>query len=95
MEYSPEVLIYLQKFRLYLDGDEHVKKYFLQGTDGEEFFKHLSEISEKNFKRIGQPELTIEQFEFLRKTISIFKFADEESSLIFEYKTNKINFHLK
>jgi hypothetical protein len=95
MDYSPEVLIYLQNFRRYLDNNEDVKKYFLQETDGEEFFKHLSEISEKNFKRMGQPELTIEQFEFLRKTILIFKTADEETSLIFEYETNKINFHLK
>jgi hypothetical protein len=99
MEYSPEVLIYLQKFKLYLEGNDDVKKYFLKQTNEEEFFKHFLEISEKNLKRIGQPELTIEQLEFLRITLNIFKKVDTENDidndLIYDYTTNKIKFHLK
>lgn len=95
MEYPPEVLIYLQKFKLYLDNNEDAKKYFLEDIDSEQFFNYFLVISEKNFKRKNEPELTIEQLEFIRKIMSIFKKIDTKMDLIFEYKTNKIKFHLK
>lgn len=64
-----EVLVYLQKVKNYLNTNEEAKTYFIGNSDAEEFYKHLAVISEKNFEKSGQPELTQEQFELLRKTI--------------------------
>jgi hypothetical protein len=95
MEYSPEVLIFLQKFKLYLENNIDVKKYFLGETDGENFFKYLLNIAQINFKKNGQPELSIEQFEFLRKINKPFEDIDVEDDFFFEYSTNKIKFNIK
>jgi hypothetical protein len=65
-----EVLVYLQKVKNYLNINNEAKNYFIGNSDAEEFYKHLAIISEKNFEKNGQPELTQEQFELLRKTIS-------------------------
>ena len=64
-----EVLVYLQKVKNYISTNEEAKTYFIGNSDSEEFYKHLAIISEKNFEENGQPELTQEQFELLRKTI--------------------------
>ena len=64
-----EVLVYLQKVKNYISTNEEAKTYFIGNSDAEEFYKHLAIISEKNFEENGQPELTQEQFELLRKTI--------------------------
>lgn len=64
-----EVLVYLQKVKSYISSNEEAKTYFIGNSDAEEFYKHLAIISEKNFEENGQPELTQEQFELLRKTI--------------------------
>jgi hypothetical protein len=53
-----EVLVYLQKVKNYLSTNEEAKTYFIGNSD-----------AEKNFEKNGQPELTQEQFELLRKTI--------------------------
>lgn len=64
-----EVLVYLQKVKNYISTNEEAKTYFIGNSDADEFYKHLAIISEKNFEENGQPELTQEQFELLRKTI--------------------------
>lgn len=66
---SPEVLIYVQKVKQYLENDEKARKYFLENIDEEMFYRHLIEISQKNFEKDGEPTLTQEQFELLRKTM--------------------------
>jgi hypothetical protein len=95
MEYSPEVLIFLQKFKLYLENNENVKKYFIGDTDSEEFYTYLLNVAQRNFEKNGYPELSIEQFEFLRKINEVFKNINDEDEFLFEYKTNKIKFHIK
>ncbi len=64
-----EILVYLQKVKNYLNSNDEAREYFIGNSDAEEFYKHLTIISEKNFVDNGQPELTKEQFELLRKTI--------------------------
>ena len=39
------------------------------------FFEHLADISEKNLEINGQPELTYEQLELLRRTAKVIKIA--------------------
>ncbi len=64
-----EILVYLQKVKNYLNSNDEAREYFIGNSDAEEFYKHLTIISAKNFVDNGQPELTKEQFELLRKTI--------------------------
>lgn len=67
---SPDVLIYIQKVRDYLNNDEGARQYFLDNTNEDLFFEHLTEISQKNFDKNGDPTLSRLQFEILRKTVS-------------------------
>lgn len=66
-----EVLIYLQKIKSYLNTNKEAREYFIGDSSIDEFYKHLSIISNKNFETNGQPELTKEQFELLRMTIKV------------------------
>jgi hypothetical protein len=70
MDLSPEVLIYIQSVKNFLNSDENTKNYFING-DETFFYHHLSEIAQKNFETNGEPRLTINQFELLRKTMYI------------------------
>lgn len=102
MNYSPEVLIYLQTFKNYLQNNQDAKNYFLSNLDEEEFYRHILEVSEKNFKKNGEPQLSLEQFEFLRVSLMIFKKVEEEEmkqmedeDLIFHYSSKNIKFYFK
>jgi len=66
---SSEVLIYVQNLKHYLIINEMAQKYFnIKGYE-EEFFNGLTEISQKNFEDHGEPNLSLDQFEELRKKI--------------------------
>ena len=65
----PEVLIYIQTVKNYFKTNIEAREYFLNGNDEELFFKHLSEISQKNFEKNGEVMLDKTQFELLRVTI--------------------------
>ena len=66
---SPEVLIYIQSVKNYFQKNDEAKEYFIANSDEEQFFKHLSEISQKNFDKNGEVMLDKTQFELLRVTI--------------------------
>ena len=66
---SPEVLIYVQSVKNYFQKNDEAKEYFIANSDEEQFFKHLSEISQKNFDKNGEVMLDKTQFELLRVTI--------------------------
>lgn len=66
---SPEVLIYIQNVKNYFKNDENARNYFLNEIDEDLFFQYLSEISQKNFEKEGQPLLSVDQFENLRKSL--------------------------
>lgn len=66
---SPEVLIYVQSVKNYFQKNGEAKKYFIANSDEEQFFKHLSEISQKNFDKNGEVMLDKTQFELLRVTV--------------------------
>jgi hypothetical protein len=69
MEISPDVLTYVQNVMTFMSKNEEAKKYFIDNSNEELFFKHLSEIAQKNYKSFGDPTLDKKQFELLRKTI--------------------------
>lgn len=69
MSFPPEVLIYLQTVKNFFKSNEEARNYFISDSDEEVFFKHLCEISQKNFEDNGEVMLNKEQFELLRRTI--------------------------
>ena len=79
MELSPEVLIYVQSVKNYFDTNKEAGEYFLNGTNEELFFKHLTEIAQKNFSKSGESMLNREQFELLRKTILALSVIEKKS----------------
>jgi len=68
--FSPEVLIYIQTVKNYFKTNKEANEYFLQDSNEELFYKHLGEISQKNFEKDGEVMLNKEQFELLRKTVA-------------------------
>ena len=77
---SPEVLIYIQSVRNYFKTNNEARDYFLNGNDEELFFKHLSEISQKNFDKNGEVMLDKNQFELLRTTTKVITIAVKEET---------------
>jgi len=85
-EISPEVLIYVQTVKKFLNNNKEARDYFLSNYDEEIFFKYLSEISQKNFEKEGEVMLTQIQFEILRKTISEINVVEKnDNRVILEY----------
>jgi len=71
MEKLPsEVLIYIQNVRKYFTTNEETKEYFQIDTHGDKFFDEVIEKSHKNFEESGAAELTLEQFEEVRRKFS-------------------------
>lgn len=64
---SPEVLIYVQNLKHYFTINAVAQKYFDIVGNEEAFFNHLGELSQKNFEEYGEPQLSLDQFEELRK----------------------------
>ena len=63
----PEVLIYIQKVKNFLKENEPSRKYFAVDRNEESFFDYVTELAERNFTENGEAQLSIEQFELLRK----------------------------
>jgi hypothetical protein len=97
MDYSPEVLIYLQTVKNYFLNNKEAKSYFLSNLNEDEFFQHIMDVAENNFKKKGEPQLNREQFEFLRVSLMIFKQVEEEEEMntIYEYTSKNLIFYLK
>ena len=68
-EMSSEVLIYVQNIKHYFTTNESAQKYFDIRDNEETFFNQIAEMSQKNFEKHGEPHLTLDQFEELRKKI--------------------------
>ena len=64
---SPEVLIYVQNLKHYFTINKVAQKYFDIIGNEETFFNHLGDMSQKNFEEHGEPQLSLDQFEELRK----------------------------
>jgi hypothetical protein len=79
MDLSPEVLIYVQSVKNYFATNKEAGEYFLSGTNEELFFKHLTEIAQKNFTKSGESMLNRDQFELLRKTILAINVIEKKS----------------
>ena len=98
MKFSPDILIYIQTVKNFLENNKGIRKYFLTNVDEDLFFENLGQIAEINLTKNGEPQLSKEQFEVLRLSLQIFKKVDEEIQMeesIYEYIPNNIKFYLK
>lgn len=75
---SPEILIYIDRIKNFFKSNADARDYFINGGNEEEFYTQLMLISEKNFKDNGQPEVSREQLETLRKLILIEKIVKKK-----------------
>lgn len=66
---SAEVLMYIQNVKNYFQTNKEAREYFLQHSDEELFFEHMTEIAQKNYDKNGDAILDREQFELLRVTV--------------------------
>jgi hypothetical protein len=82
-----EVLIYIQNLRAYLDSNDEIKKYFIINEDEDFFYNQVSQISQFNLSAIGEPLLSVEQFENIRTLIiRNFLIKLQEDALFVDYK---------
>ena len=98
MEFSPDILIYIQTVKKFLENNKGTKEYFLTNVDEELFYDNLGQIAQINLEKNGEPQLSKEQFEVLRISLQIFKQVDEEiktEDSIYDYIPNDIKFYLK
>lgn len=77
-EFSPEVLIYLQTVKNYLKTNIEAREYFIGDSNEELFYKHLCEISQKNYEKNGEVMLDKEQFELLRTTVKVVTISKKD-----------------
>lgn len=75
---SPEVLIYIQNVKTYFKNNDEARSYFLNNSDEDLFFEHLTNISIKNYENNGDASLDVQQFELLRKTVIALTIAKKE-----------------
>mgnify|MGYP000891859892 FL=1 len=78
MDFSAEVLMYVQKVKLYLATNVEAREYFLGKGSEDIFLKHLGEIAQKNFDKQQDATLNKEQFELLRRTILVLEIAESK-----------------
>ena len=67
---DPQLLIYINKLKKYLETNRDARQYFLGKIDEDLFFQYLTDIAEKNLNTNGNPTLTMKQFELLKKTLT-------------------------
>ena len=68
---DPEVLIYINKLKQYLDTNKEARDHFLKNLDEEGYFEKVTEIAVKNFIEKNDPTLTMEQFEYVKKIMKV------------------------
>jgi len=80
---SSEVLIYVQNLRIYFSTHTDAQKYFATTGNEELFFNEIEEMSQKNSDEHGEPQLTLEQFEEVRRKITKFAGKKDEITGVF------------
>lgn len=79
---SPEVLIYLQNVKNYFETNKEAREFFLDNSNEELFYKHMTEIAQKNFEKNGDATLDREQFELLRRTVKALNVVVDKKRFI-------------
>jgi hypothetical protein len=75
---GPEVLIYINKLKKYFETNNEARNYFIGHSDIDVFFDNVSEIAEKNFMEKGDPTLSMDQFEIVKKMLKIKEITERD-----------------
>jgi hypothetical protein len=82
---NPEILIYLQQIKMYINSNQVVKDYFIGEFKEDIFYERLKEVSLINYNNTDDPKLNREQFESIRMSIIVSsRQVVTESELFFE-----------
>lgn len=92
---SPEVLIYIQNVKNFLEKDQVTRDYFLSEIDENLFFQQLSEISQKNFEKDGEAMLTQSQFEDLRNSLLAMSITKKQYEKVIKEVNQNVIFDTK
>jgi len=76
---APDVLIYVQSIKKFFTDNISAQKYFVIEGNEEKFYNDITEISQKNYEEHGEPELSLEQFEEIRRSMID---TEEETKII-------------
>jgi hypothetical protein len=93
MKINSEILLYIQKVKLYLESNEEARKYFhidlFGGTMFQDmFYTMLEEMAKKNYEEKNDPILSVAQFEDIRSKLVSFALEEYlESKYVFEKLT--------
>jgi hypothetical protein len=64
---NPEVLIYINKVKEYIQKNDEAYEYFLGNMDIDFFFENVYKVAELNYEKKGDATLSKEQFEDIKK----------------------------
>ena len=77
---EPEILIYINKLKEYLSKNQSAREHFVGNLDEVEFMEHVTEVAIKNFIEKGDPTLSMEQFEYVRKIMRVVEIGSRDKS---------------
>ncbi len=102
--FIPEVLIYIQTVKNFIENNSDTKKYLIGNSDEELFYEYVGKLAQENFQKNGEVLLTEGQFELIRKTLlaqkitkSIF-FSDDFNNIELKsyiFLDTRKNFNIK
>lgn len=75
-----EVLVYIGKLRKYLNTNKEAYDHFIGNMDENKFFDLVNDVAIKNYHEKGDPTLTMEQFEIVKKTLRIDDISKRDDS---------------
>jgi len=75
-----EVLVYINKLKNYLKNNKEAREYFISNLDEDEYMEKVTEVAIKNFIEKGDPTLSMEQFEIIRKTMAVIEIGNRDES---------------
>jgi hypothetical protein len=68
-QHNPEVLIYLNGIKKFIEANKEARDYFVTSIDPEVFYEKVAEYADKNYEENGAPELSQVEFEKIRQEI--------------------------
>ena len=86
-KFIPEVLIYIQTVKNFIENNSDTKKYLIGNSDEDLFYQYVAKLAQENFEKTGEVLLSEAQFELIRKTLLAKNFT---KSIFFSDETNII-----
>lgn len=66
---NSDIILYIKKVKEFIENDEEARGFFYHKHNEDDFFNMVTVVAEKNIESNGIPDLTLEQFENIRKSL--------------------------